>query len=72
MKGHNDYINSIAYEPEVGDMIVTASDDHTARVWDSKVDASKALIHTFSLNSPGCFINCLLILGDIFDKLLLC
>lgn len=53
LKGHNDYINSIVYEPEVGDMVVTASDDHTARVWDTKADISKALIHTFSLNSPG-------------------
>jgi WD40 repeat protein len=53
LKGHSDYINSIVYEPEVGDMVVTASDDHTARVWDTKADISKALIHTFSLNSPG-------------------
>jgi len=53
-KGHNDYINSIAYEPEVGEIVVTASDDHTARVWDcTTTDSSKALLHTFSLNSPG-------------------
>jgi len=34
IKGHTDYINSIVYEPERGDQILTGSDDHTARLWE--------------------------------------
>lgn len=34
LRGHTDYINSIVYEPERGDQILTGSDDHTARLWE--------------------------------------
>jgi len=34
LKGHTDYINSLVFEPEKGDQILTGSDDHTAKVWE--------------------------------------
>jgi len=34
LRGHTDYINSIVYEPEKGDQVLTGSDDHTARLWE--------------------------------------
>jgi len=33
LRGHTDYINSIVYEPEKGEVVVTGSDDHTVKVW---------------------------------------
>jgi len=34
LKGHTDYINSLVFEPEKGEIIVTGSDDQTAKVWE--------------------------------------
>merc|ERR1712013_962316 len=34
LKGHTDYINSLVFEPEKGDQILTGSDDHTAKLWE--------------------------------------
>lgn len=34
LRGHTDYINSIVYEPEKGEQVLTGSDDHTARLWE--------------------------------------
>ena len=31
LKGHSDYVNTLVYEPEKGDLILTGSDDHTAK-----------------------------------------
>jgi len=50
LKGHSDYINGIAFEPETGELVISCSDDHTARMWDT---SAGALLHTFHLNSPG-------------------
>jgi len=50
LKGHSDYINSIVFEPETGDQVVTASDDHTAKLWDT---AEAVCVHTFSFKSPA-------------------
>jgi len=50
LKGHTDYINSIAYEPEKGDLILSASDDQTAKLWDLETGLA---VHTFHLASPG-------------------
>jgi len=49
LKGHSDYINSIVYEPETGDQVVTGSDDHTAKLWDT---ADSVCVHTFYFKSP--------------------
>jgi len=35
LKGHTDYINSLVFEPEKGDQIMTGSDDHTAKLWEN-------------------------------------
>jgi WD40 repeat protein len=50
LKGHTDYINSIAYEPEKGDLILSASDDQTGKLWDLETGQA---VHTFHLASPG-------------------
>jgi len=50
LKGHTDYINGIAFEPEVGELVTSCSDDHTARLWDTNSGTS---LHTFHLSSPG-------------------
>lgn len=37
LKGHRDYVNSIAFHPlDNGGQLVTGSDDHTLAVWDSQ------------------------------------
>ena len=50
LKGHTDYINSMAYEPEKGDLILSSSDDQTGKLWDLETGQA---IHTFHLTSPG-------------------
>lgn len=50
LKGHTDYVNSVVYEPETGDLIASCSDDHTARMWNCTTGKS---LHTFHLSSPG-------------------
>jgi len=50
LKGHNDYINGLAYEPETGQLIISCSDDHTAKLWDL---STGAILHAFHLSSPG-------------------
>ena len=50
LKGHSDYINCVVFEPETGDLVASAADDHTARLWDA---AEGVNLHTFHLNSPG-------------------
>ena len=50
LKGHSDYINSIAYEPEKGDLVLTCSDDQTGKLWDLETGQA---VHTFHLTSPG-------------------
>ena len=34
LRGHTDYINSIVYEPEKGELVLSGSDDHTAKLWE--------------------------------------
>jgi len=34
LKGHTDYVNSLVFEPEAGDQLVTGSDDQTVRLWE--------------------------------------
>ena len=34
LKGHTDYVNSLVYEPEAGEQLVTGSDDQTVRLWE--------------------------------------
>jgi len=43
LKGHTDYVNSLAYEPERGEQLMTGSDDHTVRVWEA--GACTATLH---------------------------
>jgi len=50
LKGHGDYINGIAFEPECGDLVITCSDDHTARLWDINTGSC---LNIFYLTSPG-------------------
>lgn len=50
LKGHSDYINSLAYEPDKGDLIVSCSDDQTGKLWDLETGQA---VHTFHLTSPG-------------------
>lgn len=35
LKGHSDYVNTVVYEPETGDQLLTGSDDHTVRLWEA-------------------------------------
>jgi WD40 repeat protein len=52
LTGHDGPVNSAAFSPD-GTRIVTASDDHTARVWDSVTGKELATltVHTGSVNS---------------------
>ena len=50
LKGHTDYINGIAFEPDTGELLISCSDDHTARLWEM---SSGSILHTFYLSSPG-------------------
>ena len=34
LKGHTDYVNSLVWEPEAGQQLVTGSDDQTVRLWE--------------------------------------
>ena len=34
LKGHTDYVNSLVFDPESGDQLVTGSDDQTVRLWE--------------------------------------
>jgi len=47
LKGHTDYVNSIVFEPESGDQMLTGSDDHTVRLWDNA-----ECVSTLHLKSP--------------------
>ena len=52
MKGHTDYINSIAFSPD-GAQLATASSDSTARLWDARTGAELRRLegHTHNINS---------------------
>lgn len=50
LKGHTDYINSIAYEPDKGELVLSCSDDQTGKLWDLETGET---LHTFHLSSPG-------------------
>jgi WD40 repeat protein len=54
LSGHADRVNSVAYSPD-GSLIVTASSDRTARVWDAGTGASVAELrgHTKEVNSAA-------------------
>lgn len=47
LKGHTDYVNSVVFEPETGDQLLTGSDDHTVRLWDNG-----ECVSTLYLKSP--------------------
>jgi len=49
IEGHQDYINSITFEPEHGTLLASTSDDHTCRIW----NLDGTLKTTLTLNSPG-------------------
>ena len=34
LKGHGDYVNSLVFEPESGDQMLSGSDDHTVKLWE--------------------------------------
>ena len=34
LKGHTDYVNSLVFDPEAGEQLVTGSDDQTVRLWE--------------------------------------
>ena len=36
LKGHSDVVNCVAFNPACEEMLVSASDDHTIRVWRSR------------------------------------
>jgi len=50
LRGHTDYINSIVYEPEKGDKVLTGSDDQTARLWET--DGQTESLSTLHFKSP--------------------
>ncbi|PJF17592.1 hypothetical protein PSACC_02590 [Paramicrosporidium saccamoebae] len=47
LTGHSDEVNSIKWSPK-GDLLVSSSDDMTARVWRVQGVETYALVHTFS------------------------
>ena len=47
LRGHTDYINSIVYEPEKGDLVLSGSDDHTAKMWEES-----ECVATVNFSSP--------------------
>jgi len=47
LRGHTDYINSIVYEPEKGELVLSGSDDHTAKLWEDC-----ECVATVNFNSP--------------------
>ena len=52
LKGHSDCVNSAVFSPD-GMLIVSASIDQTARIWDTVTRGCKAVLkgHTGSVNS---------------------
>src|SRR5205814_2361012 len=44
LRGHTDWVKSAAFNPD-GNKVITASDDHTARIWNS---STGQLLHTLS------------------------
>lgn len=49
LEGHSDFINSLAYNPGNGDMLVSTGDDYTCRLWGN--DGSQQAC--FQLSAPG-------------------
>ncbi|XP_076057673.1 nuclear pore complex protein Nup37 [Oratosquilla oratoria] len=50
LRGHNDYINCIAYSGDNGTNIASVSDDHSVRVWNV---TTREEVAKFLLTSPG-------------------
>lgn len=50
--GHTDDVSSVVFHPTKDDIIVSASNDKTLRVWDTK---SRAQLHTFHSNNGDRF-----------------
>ncbi|CAN6916439.1 hypothetical protein YC2023_088338 [Brassica napus] len=51
-RGHTDDVSSVVFHPTKDDIIVSASNDKTLRVWDTK---SRAQLHTFHSNNGDRF-----------------
>nr|XP_022293867.1 nucleoporin Nup37-like [Crassostrea virginica] len=49
LEGHSDFINSLAYSPENGDILASTGDDYTCRLWGN--DCSQQAC--FQLTAPG-------------------
>ena len=49
LKGHSDYVNAIAFQPDSGAQLVSGSDDHTVALWDAMTGRK---IETMTFNSP--------------------
>jgi len=50
--GHQSYINSVAFEPD-GNLLASASDDLTCRVWNIKEVSGRNEEFKVDLESPG-------------------
>ncbi|XP_055390326.1 nucleoporin Nup37 [Condylostylus longicornis] len=50
LKGHTNYVNDLAWEPE-GEFLASVSDDHSCRIWSSINNFES--VTTFCLNSAG-------------------
>lgn len=49
---HTDFVNSVTYNGDSGNLVASVGDDLTARVWDSSLQSQVA---KFLLTSPGNF-----------------
>ncbi|GAB1606902.1 nucleoporin Nup37-like [Argonauta hians] len=55
LTGHKSFINSIAYEPNVGQQLASVGDDNTCRIWEKSMGdgAETKQVMCFHLMSPG-------------------
>ncbi|CAH1800102.1 unnamed protein product [Owenia fusiformis] len=50
LEGHENYINSVCYEPDTGSQVASVSDDYTCRIWSTEDGHQMAV---YPLGAPG-------------------